>query len=85
MGHVEGEAINVQQVNLEEAKSSLPALVEAALNGEEVVITKDNQRIVKLTPVRQSKPRPQFGSAKGLIIIADDFDEPLADFDNYMR
>lgn len=30
------------------------------------------------------KPRPQFGSARGLIRMAEDFDEPLADFEDYM-
>ena len=74
----------MQQVNIEEAKGSLSALIEATLNGEEVVITRDNEPIVKLTPVRQSKPRPQFGSARGLITIADDFGEPLPDFEDYM-
>jgi hypothetical protein len=29
-------------------------------------------------------PRPQFGSARGLIKISDDFDEPLEDFADYM-
>ena len=28
--------------------------------------------------------RPQFGSAKGLIKMADDFDAPVADFQEYM-
>jgi hypothetical protein len=31
-----------------------------------------------------SKPRPKFGSAKGLIEMSDDFDEPLEDFKDYM-
>ncbi len=31
-----------------------------------------------------SSGRPQFGSARGLIEIADDFDAPLADFQEYM-
>ena len=30
-----------------------------------------------------AKPRPKFGSAKGLIEISDDFDEPLEDFEAY--
>ncbi len=29
-------------------------------------------------------PRPKFGSAKGLIWMAPDFDEPLEDFKDYM-
>lgn len=34
----------------------------------------------KVTP----SGHPQFGSAKGLIKMADDFDAPLADFQEYM-
>ena len=30
------------------------------------------------------KPKPQFGSAKGLIKMSADFDEPLEDFADYM-
>jgi hypothetical protein len=36
------------------------------------------------TTERVTKPRPKAGSAKGLITIADDFDEPLDDFSEYM-
>ena len=74
----------MQQINLAEASKNLPELIEAAINGEEIVITKDNHSIVKLTPVSPVKRRPLFGSAKGLITISDDFDEPLEDFKNYM-
>lgn len=31
------------------------------------------------------KPKPKFGSAKGLIHIAPDFDEPLEDFKPYLE
>ena len=41
--------------------------------------------MVQLVPVAQSERRPRFGSAKGLIEIADDFDEPLEDFKEYME
>ena len=74
----------MHQINVEEAKSSLPELIEAAINGEEVVIAKDAEHVVRLVPVSRAKPRPQFGSAKGLILIGDDFDEPLEDFAEYM-
>ena len=35
--------------------------------------------------VAPAKPTPQFGSAKGLITIGPDFDEPLEDFKPYME
>lgn len=73
----------MQEITLAEASKNLPELIEAAMNGEEIVITKDNQPVVKLTPVSAER-RSLFGSAKGLITISDDFDEPLEDFKDYM-
>ncbi len=71
----------MHQVNIEEAITKLPDLIDATLSGEEIIIAKDPQRIVRLVPVSASKPRPQFGSAKGMITMSDDFDEPLEDFE----
>lgn len=74
----------MQQINIEEASKHLPDLIEAALRGEEIVIAKDDQPVVKLTPVSPVKRRRQPGSAKGLVTISDDFDDPLEDFKDYM-
>jgi antitoxin (DNA-binding transcriptional repressor) of toxin-antitoxin stability system len=73
----------MQQVNLDQAQSQLEHLIDAALKGETVVIAKDDQQGVRLVPVSCSKRR-QFGSAKGLILMADDFDDELADLSEYM-
>lgn len=73
------------QVDIDEAQTHLPDLVEVAMSGVEVVITKDDRPLVKLVPLAQAKPRPQFGSAAGLITMSDDFDAPLEDFNDYMR
>ncbi len=67
----------MQQVSVEEAQAALPELIDAAVNGDDVVITKDAQHIVRLVPVSMLKAVPQFGSAKGLITMAEDFDTPL--------
>lgn len=75
----------MQPINVEDAKSNLPDLIDAAVNGEEIVIAKDDKHLVKLVPLSQAKPRPQFGSARGLISMADDFDEPLEDFAEYAQ
>ena len=61
----------MQKINLAEASKNLSELIEAAINGEEIVITKDEQPVVKLTPVSSVKRRPLFGSAKGLITMSD--------------
>ena len=75
----------MQRVNVQEAQTHLPDLIDAAVNGEEVLIAKDEHHLVKLVPVSRAQPRPQFGSAKGLIMMSDDFNEPLEDFAEYMR
>ncbi len=74
----------MQSITVTEAAQKLPDLIDAAIRGEEVVIIKNSHSVVKLTPATPIKSRPKFGSAKGLIEIADDFDEPLEDYQEYM-
>ncbi len=73
----------MQQVTIEQAKINLRILIDAAMKGEEIVIQQDEKTAVKLVPTLTTKPRPQFGSARGLIQIYDDFDEALEDFSEY--
>jgi prevent-host-death family protein len=76
----------MQSITIAEAAQKLPDLIDAALRGEEVVITKDNLSLVKLIPATPVKRHPaKAGSAKGLIWISDDFDEPLEEFKEYME
>jgi antitoxin (DNA-binding transcriptional repressor) of toxin-antitoxin stability system len=76
----------MQQVTLEEAATKLPELFEAALRGEEVLVTANGEinATIQLVPRAPSR-RPQFGSAKGKIWMADDFDAPLEEFKEYME
>ncbi|WP_413175339.1 type II toxin-antitoxin system Phd/YefM family antitoxin [Anabaena azotica] len=74
----------MQQITINKASQNLSDLIEAALKGEEIIIMKDNQSAVKLTPVLPVKHRRQPGSAKGMVTMSDDFDEPLEDFQEYM-
>ncbi len=62
------------KMNIHEAKTNLSKLIEKALNGEEVVITKAGKPKVQLVPIEQ-KEKDWFGMDEGKIWIADDFDE----------
>jgi antitoxin (DNA-binding transcriptional repressor) of toxin-antitoxin stability system len=73
----------IQQATLSEAQAHLLDLIDAALKGKTVVITKSDQQAVQLVPVVHSARR-QFGSAQGLIVMSEDFDAPLADLSEYM-
>jgi prevent-host-death family protein len=61
-------------VNMHQAKSSLSRLVKRALAGEEVVIARNGEPLVKLVPV--SKPRKQRvpGRLKDTVWIGPDFE-----------
>ena len=72
------------QVTLDKARTSLLDLVAAVFRGEKVFILTGNQKAVQLIPVEPPARCPRFGSAKGLVIMADDFDAPLEDFGEYM-
>ena len=76
----------MHQIDLREARLHLADLLEAALGGDEVIITQDGQPVLKLMRVSASTPhRRKAGSAKGLIAMASDFDAPLEDFRAYME
>lgn len=75
----------MHRIDLAKAKAQLESLIQTALDGEEVVITQNNQPVLRLVPVSKGKGRRKAGSAKGLIFVSDDFDEPLEDFKEYMQ
>ena len=78
----------MQQVTIEKATSRLGDLVDAAIAGEEIILTRQDQSAVRLVPIAPAagaSRRPRFGSAKGLIQMSDDFDAPLEDFREYME
>lgn len=75
----------MQQIELTEARKHLTDLIETALGGEEIVITQDDQPVLKIVRISTPKTRRKAGSAKGLIVMADDFDAPLEEFQEYMR
>ncbi|MGE4425216.1 MAG: type II toxin-antitoxin system Phd/YefM family antitoxin [Solirubrobacteraceae bacterium] len=63
-------------VGVQEAKTHLSRLLERALAGEDVVITRRGRPAVRLTPVEA--PRRSFASLRGTVPdlrIAEDFDD----------
>jgi len=75
----------MKTIDINQALPQILLLIEKAVDGEEIIITKNNQPIVKLVSLQPlPKLPPLFGSDQGLISITDDFDEPLEDFKDYM-
>ena len=76
---------NMTKVTLQEAQAKLAELIRKLTPGDEVVISENNEPVVKLV---REKPavcqRPQPGLCKGMITIVADDDEHLKDFAEYM-
>ena len=73
----------MHRVSIAEASANLEALIEEVAKGEEVIITKGRNEAFKIVREPEAGPTPRFGSARGLIRMSSDFDEPLADFEGY--
>lgn len=75
----------MRQVTRDEAQAHLTELLDAALGGEEVYIRGEGTALVRLLPVTTTAPRRRAGTARGLIHMSDDFDDPLPEFEEYVR
>ena len=64
-------------VNVHEAKTHLSRLLERVAGGEEIIISKANRPMAKLTPLSAPQKDRVPGLDKGIIQIPDDFDAPL--------
>jgi len=76
-------------LTLQEAGGQLARLVQQiSESGEDVVLTDGDKPVARLVAVvpapEPARPRPRFGSAKGLVTVPPDFDAPLEDFAEYM-
>ncbi len=73
----------MSKVNIHEAKTHLSRLIQEVVDGGEVVIARDNVPLVQLVLLDTAKSARILGTAKGKVTLAADFEEPLADFDDY--
>jgi prevent-host-death family protein len=64
------------EVGMHEAKTHLSQLVERALAGEDIIVTRRGKPAVRLAPVEMVTDRSAlFGCMAGEIEMTDDFDE----------
>jgi prevent-host-death family protein len=64
---------------IHQAKASLSKLIEAACRGEEVVIARGSEPVVRLVPIFDLKGPRKPGALRGKLHVGADFFEPLTD------
>lgn len=71
----------MEQYKLADVKARFSEIVQKAMLGEIITVTKENRPVVKIVPIKPATRNP--GTGKGIWMAAD-FDQPLADFAEYM-
>ena len=84
-------------ITLQEAQNGLADLVHGLLPGQVVTITDNDRPIARIVPVPAADPAfvprprppvtgiPKAGRLKGLLVVPDDFKEPLEEMREYME
>jgi prevent-host-death family protein len=69
-------------VTIHQAKTNLSKLIQEAIHGEEVIISKGNQPMVRITPLKEALPERKLGGATGVVkFMSPNFNDEIDDFD----
>lgn len=69
----------MHMVNIHQAKTNFSKLVDAVMQGEEIIIAKAGKPAAKLVPITSIKAKRKPGALRGKIKISKDFNAPLPD------
>jgi prevent-host-death family protein len=69
----------MKPIPIHRAKAELSRLVERACAGEDVVIARGKQPMVRLVPIDRAQPQRKFGALKGKLVVDESFFEPLSE------
>ena len=70
-------------VNIHEAKTHFSKLVERVMAGERITIAKAGKPVAVLSPISERPPERVLGRDAGRVVIHEDFDAPLPEFEEY--
>jgi len=66
-------------VKIHHAKTHLSRLITKACDGEEIIIARGDQPLVRLQPLREKKGQRKPGSMKGKLKVGPEFFHPLSE------
>lgn len=69
----------MQTVNIHAARTHLSRLVDAAANGEEIVIARAGKPVASLVPLAAPRKKRVLGTMAGMFNMPEGFDAPLPD------
>ncbi|MCH7614127.1 MAG: type II toxin-antitoxin system Phd/YefM family antitoxin [Nitrospinae bacterium] len=73
-------------VTIHQAKTHFSQLIQRALAGEEIIVSRGKEPVARIVPIPEARKERRLGGAKGIVkYIAKNFDEPLEEFEDFMR
>jgi prevent-host-death family protein len=66
----------MSELSVYNARAEFSRLIDRALAGEEIVITRSGKPVVRLVPCREATPRREPGALKGLFKVTDASSSP---------
>lgn len=81
---VNGGAEMLQKIKLKDAEKYFRQLVQKSIQGNEIAIMVDNKPVVMLVPFKNKTYTRRLGTAKGQVVIKDDFKEIPEEFEDYI-
>jgi prevent-host-death family protein len=64
-------------VTIHDAKTNLSRLIEKACRGEEIIIARRSEPVVRLVPIADTKGRRQPGALRGTLHVGPEFFETI--------
>ena len=74
----------MHNIDVKKAENCLSDLIQKTIEGDEIIITQGGRPIAKLVALAKIPKKRKFGSAKGLIKMANDFDKTPEEFKDYI-
>jgi antitoxin (DNA-binding transcriptional repressor) of toxin-antitoxin stability system len=72
-------------ITVAEAQAKLPELIHKLAPGDELVLTENHRPVARLIAAAGPRKARKAGSAKGKLIILQEDEEHLKDFEEYMK
>lgn len=69
----------METVTVHYAKTNLSRLIERALAGEEIIIARGKEPVLRLVPIQKPRPKRKFGAMRGQVKVTRAFFQPLSE------
>ena len=66
-----------QKINISESNLPISQLIEKVETGSEIILTKGDKPVARISKISETKKNIHFGVLKGKVKISSDFDDPL--------